>query len=50
MLFRSRFGANAVVPASLLSRASLRVREREGERRTSPDEVADESGDEDAAE
>ena len=47
---RARFGANAVVPASLLSRASLRVREREGERRTSPDEVADESGDEDAAE
>jgi hypothetical protein len=28
---RARFGANTVVPASLLSRASLRVREREGE-------------------
>jgi DNA polymerase-4 len=30
---RARFGANAVVPGSLLSRASLRVREREGEKR-----------------
>ena len=47
---RARFGANAVVPASLLSRASLRVREREGERLASPDAVADESGDKNAAE
>ncbi|MEQ1891406.1 MAG: DNA polymerase IV [Planctomycetota bacterium] len=29
---RARFGAGTVVPGSLLSRASLRVREREGER------------------
>jgi DNA polymerase-4 len=30
---RARFGANTVVPGSLLSRASLRVREREGEKK-----------------
>jgi len=30
---RKRYGPGTVVPASLLSRASLRVREREGERR-----------------
>ena len=30
---RARFGANTVVPGSLLARASLRVREREGEKR-----------------
>jgi DNA polymerase-4 len=30
---RARFGAGTVVPGHLLSRASLRVREREGERR-----------------
>jgi len=30
---RARFGAGTVVPGSLLSRASLRVRAREGEKR-----------------
>ena len=30
---RARFGAGTVVPANLLSRASLRVREREGEKK-----------------